>query len=187
MNVISGKYKNRKLLTLKGLNTRPTTQRVKEDIFNILDNYFIFSQKISLDLFGGSGALSIEGLSRGILKAYINDNHKPALDVIKKNLRAIDKTDFELFNIDYQELLKYFSFNKLTVDLIYLDPPFAMVEYYYIFFAYILKTEILNNYGIVITESKVQLDLNKINHLVLLRYKSYKKKHLYIFRREDKR
>lgn len=184
MNVISGKYRGKKLKALEGRNTRPTTQRVKEDMFNILNNYFIFDDKISLDLFGGSGALSIEGISRGIKTAYINDHYKPALKVIEDNLKGINPDSYELFNLDYLQFLNLISFRGLKIDLIYLDPPFAQVQYYYDFFSFIKAKKLLNQYGIVITEAENQLDLDQISSLVLLKYKEYKNKHLYIFRNE---
>lgn len=78
MHIISGKYKKMKLQTLDSSLTRPTLTRIKEDMFNIISNYFIYENKISLDLFSGSGSLSIEGLSRGIKFAIINDLSKDA-------------------------------------------------------------------------------------------------------------
>ncbi|AHI53200.1 16S rRNA (guanine(966)-N(2))-methyltransferase RsmD [Spiroplasma culicicola] len=184
MKVISGKYRGRHLKTLEGQNTRPTTARVKEDMFNILNNYFIFENKTSLDLFGGSGALSIEGLSRGIKFAYINDHYKPALEIIKENLYNIDSNEYQLLNLDYGQVLKYLKSNNIYIDLIYLDPPFAQVQYYYDFFNYINDSKILNNYGIVITESESPLDLTQLDFLELLKYKEYKNKHLYVLRNE---
>ncbi|ATZ16270.1 16S rRNA (guanine(966)-N(2))-methyltransferase RsmD [Entomoplasma freundtii] len=187
MIVIAGKYKGRKLKTLPGSNTRPTSARVKEDIFNILNNYFIFTKKTSLDLFGGSGALSIEGLSRGIQKAYINDHFLPALDVIKTNLRDIDSTSYQLWNLDYKMVMQLMKRQGISVDLIYFDPPFAESSYYEIFFANVLKDGLLNPWGIIVTESPVPLDIAKIEQtgLTLLRYKDFKNKHFYLWRRED--
>ncbi|ARU91209.1 N6-adenine-specific methylase [Spiroplasma clarkii] len=186
MQVISGKYRGKKLQALVGSNTRPTTQRVKEDIFNILNNYFLYEGKISLDLFGGSGALSLEGLSRGIKLAYVNDHHKLAIKVIEQNFNNVDSSTYHIYNWDYFQLLKYLTVQNITVDLIYLDPPFAQLQYYYDFFNYLQTNKLLNDYGIVITESEKPLELEKISELVLLKHKAYKTKHLYLFRREDK-
>ncbi|PPE06159.1 16S rRNA (guanine(966)-N(2))-methyltransferase RsmD [Williamsoniiplasma lucivorax] len=184
MIVISGKYKGKKLKTLAGMNTRPTSARVKEDMFNMLANYFIFENKISLDLFGGSGALSIEGLSRGVKFAYINDHFTPALKVIKQNLRTVEPTSYQLMQLDFEKLLETFKFQQKKVDLIYFDPPFTHPEYYEKFFHQVLADEILNNWGIILTEAPMPLDLTKISSLKLLKYKDFKNKHLYIFRLE---
>lgn len=186
MKVIAGKYRGRKLVALEGTNTRPTTARVKEDMFNILNNWFIFEGKTSLDLFGGSGALTVEGLSRGIEFAYINDNHKPAIEIIKQNLKGIDKGYYEIFNMDYKRLLELFKSTQKTVDLIYLDPPFPNIEYYYDFFEFIQTQNILNDYGVILTEAPDKLDLSKIEKLVFLKYKDFKNKHFYLFRLERK-
>lgn len=184
MIVISGKYRGRKLQALEGQNTRPTAARVKEDMFNILSNYFIYEDKTSLDLFGGSGALSIEGLSRGIKHAYINDYYRPAINVIKENIKGIDPTSYTISQFDYSQLLEQFKSKQVSVDLIYLDPPFPKIEYYYEFFDKVLAYHLLNNWGIIMTEAPELLDLTKLPNLTLLKYKDWKNKHLYFFRLE---
>jgi len=145
MVVIAGKYKGLKLKTLQDMHTRPTSARVKEDLFNILSNYFIYENKVSLDLFGGTGALSIEGLSRGVKFAYINDNYLPAVKIIEQNLARINQTDYQLTTKDYTNLIDELVMKKVKVDLIYLDPPFPNIEYYYHFFALLDKIALLNN------------------------------------------
>ncbi|AHI54068.1 N6-adenine-specific methylase [Spiroplasma sabaudiense Ar-1343] len=184
MKVISGKYRGRQLVALPGLNTRPTSARVKEDMFNILTNWFIYEGKISLDLFAGSGALSIEGLSRGIEFAYINDWHNPALEIVKKNLKNIPASQFQITNWEFKRVLDYLHQSKKNVDLIYLDPPFPQVNYYYEFFEKIATLDILAENGVIMTEAPELLDLSKINHLTLLKYKDFKNKHFYLFRLE---
>ncbi|WP_339030275.1 16S rRNA (guanine(966)-N(2))-methyltransferase RsmD [Spiroplasma endosymbiont of Cantharis nigra] len=184
MKVISGRFRGRKLVTLDGMNTRPTITRVKEDMFNVLNNYFIFDNKICLDLFGGSGALSLEALSRGIKFAFVNDHYKPALEIIKKNFTGLNSEEFEIFNFDYKKMLSYLTSINKNVDLIFFDPPFAKVEYYTEFFKYISENQLLNNYGILIMESELKLDVREMSTLNLLKYKDFKNKHLYILRLE---
>ncbi len=184
MKVISGRFRGRKLVTLDGMNTRPTITRVKEDMFNVLNNYFIFDNKICLDLFGGSGALSLEALSRGIKFAFVNDHYKPALEIIKKNFTGLNNEEYELFNFDYKKMLSYLTSINKSVDLIFFDPPFAKVEYYTEFLKYISENQLLNNYGILIMESELKLDVREMSTLNLLKYKDFKNKHLYILRLE---
>ncbi|ATZ18594.1 16S rRNA (guanine966-N2)-methyltransferase [Williamsoniiplasma somnilux] len=184
MIVISGKYRGRKLKALEGKNTRPTSARVKEDMFNILSNYFIYEGKTSLDLFGGSGALSIEGLSRGVKFAYINDHFPAAIQVIKENLKGIDQQSYALSQLDYGELLETLENKGVQVDLIYLDPPFPHIEYYYDFFNRVLNYNLLKEWGIIMTETPELLDFTKLPELSLLKYKDWKNKHLYFFRLE---
>lgn len=84
MRVISGKCRGKKLITLKGLNTRPTLDRVKEALFNIIQ--FNIQDAQVLDLFAGSGSLGIEALSRGAEQVVFCDNSNAAIKIIKRNI-----------------------------------------------------------------------------------------------------
>ena len=121
MRVITGSARGAKLKTLEGLATRPTSDRVKEAIFNIIQ--FDIQGRRVLDLFGGSGQLAIEALSRGADYAVIVDQSAEAVKVIKDNLK---KTKFDqqasVFQRDY---LRYLSTAREKFDLIFLDPPYA--------------------------------------------------------------
>ncbi|PPE04988.1 16S rRNA (guanine966-N2)-methyltransferase [Entomoplasma ellychniae] len=184
MHVISGKYKGMKLQSLNGMNTRPTLTRIKEDAFNILSNYFLFENKKSLDIFGGSGALTIEGLSRGIQEAWINDISKEAIEVIKINLNKTNNEKYNITNYDYIFLLQILQSNKQSFDLVYLDPPFAKVESYNQVIDSLLKNKILNKWGVIILESEVVLEIELLKEFVLIKHKGYNKKNLYILRLE---
>ncbi|WP_027063077.1 16S rRNA (guanine(966)-N(2))-methyltransferase RsmD [Mesoplasma seiffertii] len=184
MIVISGKYRARKLVTLDSTNTRPTTARMKEDMFNILSNYFVYDDKKSLDLFAGSGALSLEGLSRGLKFAVINDHYKPAVEVIKENFQKVSQQEYVIYQKDYLDLIELLTLKGDSFDLIYLDPPFNKLEYYYTVFEKIQQNNLLNNWGIIIVESPEKLDLTVIKDLTLLKTKEYKNKYLYFFRLE---
>ena len=106
MRIISGKAKGTKLYTLEGNNTRPTLDRVKESIFNIIQNE-IEEAKV-LDLFSGSGAIGLEFLSRGAKEAVICDKSKDAIEIIKKN---IEKTQTKTEKIFLYFLSSIFCFN----------------------------------------------------------------------------
>lgn len=120
MRIIGGKARGTKLYTLEGTVTRPTLDRVKESIFNIIQNDICDS--LFLDLFSGSGAIGLEAISRGAQKAILCDKSKQAINIINKN---IDKTHFkeqvQIYNMDYQEVLKNL---REHVDIIYIDPPY---------------------------------------------------------------
>lgn len=122
MRIISGKARGTKLYTLEGENTRPTLDRVKESIFNIIQNE-IEGAKI-LDLFAGSGAIGLEFLSRGAESAVLCDKSKDAINIIKKN---IEKTHMEqytqVFNTDFENCLEKVKNERF--DIIYLDPPYT--------------------------------------------------------------
>ncbi|MFC3419790.1 16S rRNA (guanine(966)-N(2))-methyltransferase RsmD [Salinicoccus hispanicus] len=119
MRIISGKYKTKKLAVLKSNDTRPTTDKVRENIFNILGPI----EGSVLDLFAGSGALGIEALSRGADEAMFIDGAKDAIGIIKENTSGIDEP-VEIFRNDYRRALRAMSKRDRRFDLVFLDPPY---------------------------------------------------------------
>lgn len=121
MRIISGKARGTKLNTLEGLETRPTLDRIKESLFNILQNQ-IYNATV-LDLFAGSGALGLEMLSRGAKEAVLCDNSYKAIKIIEENVK---KTHFEnqtrILNNDFKKTLSALKNEKF--DIIFLDPPY---------------------------------------------------------------
>ena len=109
MRIISGKSRGTKLYTLDGLDTRPTLDRVKESMFNIINNQI--SEAVVLDLFSGSGAIGLEFASRGAKKVYVCDNSKKAIDIIRKN---IEKSIKNIIKITFFKIITY-SFSKTTL------------------------------------------------------------------------
>ena len=100
MRVISGKARGTSLFSLEGSHTRPTTDRVKEAMFSII-NFYLYDALV-LDLFAGSGALGIESLSRGARKCVFVENSRAAADVVRKNLEKTHEnilTPFRHYNI----------------------------------------------------------------------------------------
>lgn len=121
MRVITGSARGAKLKTLDGLSTRPTSDRVKEAIFNILQ--FDLEGRRVLDLFAGSGQLAIEALSRGADYAVLVDQSAEAVKIIKDNLKKVRfDQSASVFQSDY---LRYLSTTRERFDIILLDPPYA--------------------------------------------------------------
>lgn len=123
MRVIAGKYKSRQLKSVKSSLTRPTTDRNKENMFNIIGPYFQGGKV--LDLFAGSGALGIEALSRGCEYLYSVDNQFAAFKVIKENFTMLKLDNAKAYKLDYRKALKKFANEQLKFDLILLDPPYG--------------------------------------------------------------
>ena len=124
MRIIAGKNRGRKLETLPGLATRPTLDGTKEAIFSSLGG--MLPEFVVLDVFGGSGALSLEAISRGAKKAYILDNNLDAINIIKKNAMALGSMkELTILYGDYHQIIDRFVGQKLF-DCIFLDPPFRM-------------------------------------------------------------
>jgi len=125
MRIIAGIHKGRKLVTLPGLHTRPMMDRMKESVFNIIGPYF--SDEKVLDLFGGSGALSLEALSRGCQQSYIVEVAPAAIRIIEINVRNLNEGDrVFLFKCDYQVALNKLKNDSIQFDLIFLDPPYKL-------------------------------------------------------------
>lgn len=121
MRIISGTARGTKLYTLEGQTTRPTLDRVKESLFNIIQNEI--PNSIFLDLFSGSGAIGLEAASRGAKKVILCDKSKDAIKIINKNIEKTHLSEkVELYNLDYELLLKIKVKEKL--DIVYIDPPY---------------------------------------------------------------
>ncbi|MDE5600878.1 MAG: 16S rRNA (guanine(966)-N(2))-methyltransferase RsmD, partial [Clostridia bacterium] len=148
MRVVAGKFKGKNIIAPKGEAVRPTTTRIKETLFNILQ-LDVPSARV-LDLFAGSGALGIECLSRGAEHVTFVDKSKDSISVINYNLSTLSG-DFEVINSDFMAVLNGAVYASRKYDLIFLDPPYAsnMGE---IALDFILKNDLLTEYGKVVFE-----------------------------------
>ena len=154
MRVITGKARGVQLKTPDGMQTRPTTDRVKEALFSII-NFDIPCAQV-LDLFGGTGQLGIEALSRGAKSAVFVDQSEQACKLIRENLkRAKMEQEGMVVRADYLDYLKRC---RETYDIIFLDPPYAEV-----FLENALKCiteiDILRSGGIIVAERPLGKEL----------------------------
>lgn len=145
MRVIAGKYKGRTLVAPKGLDTRPTLDRTKETLFNILN--FKLQGATVLDLFAGSGQLAIESLSRGAIRAVLCDNDRNAVAAIKSNFEKIGETP-EVYFGSFTDCLRRVS---LRFDVIFVDPPYQS-GYYQAVLQDVVRYGLLADDGIVACE-----------------------------------
>jgi 16S rRNA (guanine966-N2)-methyltransferase len=128
MRIIAGSSKGRPLKAVPGINTRPTTDKVKEAIFSSLG--ISFSQKWALDLFAGTGGLGIEAISRGIEKAIFIDRDPKAVAVIKENLKAAGFAErAEVYRNDADRAIKALAKRGIPFDLVFLDPPYRLRDW----------------------------------------------------------
>lgn len=182
MRVIGGKFKSRKLKTLKGDQTRPTADKVKGAIFSSIS--FDTNYNVMLDLFAGSGAMGIEGLSRGFKYVYFNDLSREAVKIIKANLNDLElKRVSKVVNLDYKKCLKLLS-QESQFDLIFIDPPYGQVNLEEIFDD-LFKYDSVSEAGIVVVETSSQEKL-KDNYKTLYKYKEkkYGSSKVYYFKKE---
>lgn len=123
MRIITGKAKGIRLDTLPGENTRPTSEKAKEAIFSTLQ--FDIPGRRVLDLFGGSGQMGLEAMSRGADSAMFIDSSPEAMNIIKKNAKKTNFFDMSRFLIsDYRSYIRKAA-GKDLYDLIFIDPPYA--------------------------------------------------------------
>lgn len=181
MRVISGEKKGFKLKSPKGINTRPTEDRIKESLFNILRD--IHSQSIVLDLFAGSGGIGIEFLSRGAKKTFFVDKSYESIKCIKDNLIHTDCMGrSEIIKKDAFMAIKEFSKKNIKFDYIFADPPYERG-----LSLKVLQTidslDILRKEGLLIIEHEINLDLDNIPLVKLLKkdYRKYGSKAISIY------
>lgn len=179
MRVIAGSVKGRKLKTLEGLDTRPTTDRVKEGFFNIVQ--FDVPAGKFLDLFSGSGQIGIEALSRGAEYVWFNDESKNAQQIIKDNLVHVGlQKNAKVTSMDYKSFL---SGCRGQFDIAYLDPPYnsgILSE------ALTLTADKMSDRGIIVCEHLHSEELPKaVGKLVLKKQYKYGKIYLSLYKTEE--
>ena len=124
MRIITGSAKGKKLLTLEGDATRPTSERIKEAIFSSLQ--FDIENRAVLDLFAGSGQMGLEALSRGAASATFIDSATDAIAVCKENAKRTGLFDKCRFLVsDYRNFIRKAAHER-KFDLVFIDPPYAM-------------------------------------------------------------
>jgi 16S rRNA (guanine966-N2)-methyltransferase len=124
MRVIGGEYRSRRLKTLPGLNTRPTPDRLRETLFNVLAPNIVDS--VFLDAYAGTGAVGIEALSRGARRCVFVEKNRAAVDVIRENLKSLGAGDrAEVFTGKALAVLA-----RVNADIIFMDPPYEMEDEY---------------------------------------------------------
>ena len=156
MRIIGGTYRGMKLLSPKTQDIRPTTDRIKEDIFNIISPY-IYNSRF-LDLFSGSGSIAIEAISRGCLLADAVERNKDSIELIKKNIAKTKSLEqFQVIAKDAEQFLLSTS-NKY--DIIFIDPPYQYSKIDAIIKT-ILDRKILAPNGIIIAEQGTENILNE--------------------------
>lgn len=179
--MISGSAKGLQLLTLEGMSTRPTTDRVKENLFNIIAPY-IADSKV-LDLFAGSGSLGIEALSRGAQSAVFSDQSDKSVEIIKKNLEHTKFLDnSEVYLGDAQLILKKLSQQSKKFDIIFLDPPYKNEIIPKILQA-LEVNNVLEDRVLIIAETDISDELpEEIGTLIVSKKQNYGKTKLTFFR-----
>ena len=181
MRVIAGKARRLILRSVPGFDTRPTLDKIKETLFNILAPYI--SGSSFLDLFSGSGSIGIEALSRGSSFCVFVDNDKRAVNCIKDNLRHTHLEDNALVLAkNVLAAISELSLKGYSFDIVYMDPPYAG-GYEEAVLSTLLRSNILKEDSMVIIEADKhnELEFLKDSGFVLTREKIYKtNKHCFL-------
>lgn len=172
MRVVSGKFKGKSLKAVPGKTTRPTTDKVKEAMFNIIGPYF--SGGLCLDLFAGSGGLGIEALSRGVDKVIFVDRDGKAIQTIYDNIKACGvENQVEVFRNDANRALKAIIKRELAFDYIFLDPPYAKQQLESLLQS-MDKHHVLRENGIIICEHSSDVDIpSQVGNLHIIKKETY--------------
>lgn len=164
MRVIAGTYRSRVLKSLKGLALRPTSDRLRETLFNVLGAGIVGSR--FLDVFAGTGAVGIEALSRGAAHVSFIENHAPSAALIRKNLAALQvNSGVTVVCADAIRGLETLEAKRITsdagYDYIFIDPPYAATADYARVLQKVGASRILADRGIVVVEHRKTFDLSE--------------------------
>lgn len=179
MRIITGKYRGRKLETPVGFEVRPTSDKVKESIFNIL--MYDVEESICVDLFAGTGNLGLEALSRGAKQCWFCDNERENISLIRRNIEYCRAEDSAILIAgDYMKALKKID---EKVDIFFIDPPYH-AGLYDKALSEIDSLDLLADEGIIVAEHEKMTDLPEhIGGLELFKRKKYGKICLSLYRR----
>ena len=181
MRIITGKYKGRQLQSSKDRSIRPTTNKIKEYIFEILGEFT--SNARVLDLFSGSGSLGIEAISRGAQAVTFVDISQNSLTILRKNLTAIKVV--EPYSIVKRDVIRFLKQNTASFDLVFADPPFKWNQFNEMI-SLTLKPENLNAEGILVIESEKSHNINwDGENFSVFRQKTFDRSVITFLSRED--
>lgn len=184
MRVIAGQARGRKLKAPSGLGTRPITDRIKEALFNVLQNRL--ADCSFLDLFAGSGSVGIEALSRGAISAVFIDFDQQAVKIIRENLHNCGLQGGEVYRNDIFNGLNILDRQNRKFDLIYADPPFPQEELFEKTLQHLSRADLLSPGGLIIIRvprKKIMPEL--IDALRLQRSNDYGESSLYYYSLTD--
>lgn len=177
MRVITGSARGKRLATLEGNAVRPTSQRVKEAVFSVIQ--FDIEGRRFLDLFAGSGSMGIEALSRGAKSAFFIDNSQQSLNTVKQNVEFCGLSDSAVIKkSDYADFL---STTAETFDIAFLDPPYKLGV---LKDALVKTSAVMSDYGIIICEHPEDVRLPEtVNGFSLNKKYRYGKIYISLYRK----
>ena len=159
MRIIAGQYRSRPLKSLPGLDLRPTSDRLRETLFNVLASARTLEGSVWLDLFAGTGAVGIEALSRGARKVYFVESERKHARLLRDNLGALKISEgFEVYESDVASALRAIGASDETCDFCFLDPPYHMRGAYERTLESLGESRLVGASSIVIAEHEKKFD-----------------------------
>ena len=158
MRIIAGQYRSRKLIAPSGAATRPTSDRLRETLFNVVGELVVDS--VWLDLFAGSGAIGIEALSRGARMVYFVENNSRAVGAIRENLKSLSVSEgYEVQDREVVQALRALDALAVEADFCFLDPPYAHFGAYEQTLGFLSQSRLIAPQSAVIAEHDKHSDL----------------------------
>lgn len=161
MRVIAGKYRSRPLRSLRGMDIRPTSDRLREALFDVLTagNPAALEGTVWLDIFAGTGAVGIEALSRGAKQVYFVESSEPAAQLIRSNLESLGVTSVhKIFQEEWRRACWRMEREHITADVVYLDPPYHMKDAYAETLRVLENSSVIWAMSLVIAEHEKRFD-----------------------------
>jgi 16S rRNA (guanine(966)-N(2))-methyltransferase RsmD len=158
MRVIAGKFRSRTLKSLEGLETRPTYDRLKETLFNVLASAGMVAGCDWADLFAGTGSVGIEALSRGATSVHFAESSSNAANVLRQNLASLGLEAGDVAERDAAEALRQWDKAGVRFDICFLDPPYRLHGAYAEVLRTIARASVLSDGGIVVAEHEKRFD-----------------------------
>lgn len=151
MRIIAGTYRRLRLRTLKGGNLRPTSDQLRETLFDVLGPEVAGSR--FLDAYAGTGGVGLEALSRGATEVVFIEHHRPAVELIRENLSALEITSgFRVMTCKVLTGLEKLAEEGVHFDFVFLDPPYAEIREYHHVLRQLSRTEVLLPTSLIIAE-----------------------------------
>jgi 16S rRNA (guanine966-N2)-methyltransferase len=159
MRIIAGKHRSRQIQSVAGNDVRPTTDMLRETLFNVVSAARPIEETVWLDVYAGSGAVGIEALSRGAREIYFVETSKKAVAVIRKNLKALNiDSGWEIVERDADAALRRLDSQAIACDVCFLDPPYAEEEEYEDTLGFLSQSQMIGPQSLVIAEHSKRFD-----------------------------
>jgi 16S rRNA (guanine966-N2)-methyltransferase len=162
MRIIAGQYRSRPLKSLPGLELRPTSDRLRETLFNVLASSSRLESSVWLDLFAGTGAVGIEALSRGARHVYFVESGRKHARLLRENLKSLKISEgFDVYESEVAPALRSLDASGETCDFCFLDPPYQLRGAYERTLEFLGEARLVGPSSIVIAEHEKKFELGE--------------------------